>query len=65
MSLLPPQPPPVRRDLMIAPHTTISLQPRTPTHLSRARDRLLFNANINDPAAYNPPTYEQAKLSAR
>jgi cyanobactin biosynthesis protein (PatB/AcyB/McaB family) len=64
MSLLPPQPPPVRRELLNDPYTTIALQPHTPAHLARVCEWLLYGANVNDPAAFQMPSYEQAKLSA-
>ncbi|MFI0425070.1 hypothetical protein [Spongiactinospora sp. 9N601] len=65
MSLLPPQPPPVRREVPIDPYTTIALTPHTPEHLQRVWLWLLYGANTGDPAAYRLPGYEQAKLSAR
>jgi cyanobactin biosynthesis protein (PatB/AcyB/McaB family) len=64
MSLLPPQPPPVRRDVLNDPYATIALHPRTPAHLVRVCAWLLYGANVNDPAAFQTPSYAQAKLSA-
>ncbi|MEV0151648.1 MULTISPECIES: hypothetical protein [unclassified Nonomuraea] len=64
MTAFPPQVPPVRRGLLIDPYTTIALHPRTPAHLQRVHDWLLYGANTGDPAAYHLPSYEQAKLSA-
>jgi hypothetical protein len=64
MSVFPPQAPPVRRDLLTAPYTTIALEPRTPEHQRRVCEWLLYGANVGDPAGYRLPSYEQAKLSA-
>ncbi|GAA3622881.1 hypothetical protein GCM10022419_130730 [Nonomuraea rosea] len=64
MSSFPPQVPPVRRDLPTDPSTTIALHPHTPGHQRRVCEWLLYGANINDPAGYRLPSYEQAKLSA-
>ncbi|NUP20358.1 MAG: hypothetical protein HOZ81_30575 [Streptomyces sp.] len=49
---MPPQAPPVRRDLPTDPCTTIALHPHTPEHLRRVTEWLLYGANIGDPAAY-------------
>ncbi|MCK2215761.1 hypothetical protein MF672_018465 [Actinomadura sp. ATCC 31491] len=64
MSTFPPQSPPVRRPQLIDPASTIPLRPGTPEHLARVRAWLLFNANVNAPAAHRLPSYEQLIVSA-
>ncbi|MEV5554769.1 hypothetical protein AB0L44_14050 [Nonomuraea wenchangensis] len=63
-SSFPPQAPPVHREQLIDPYTTIDLQPSTPAHQQRVQAWLLFAANTGDPAAFRLPSYEQAKLAA-
>ncbi|MEZ7129061.1 hypothetical protein ACBR40_27335 [Nonomuraea sp. AD125B] len=65
MSSFPPQTPPVRREQLANPYTTITLEPRTPEHLARVWVWLLYNAKTGDPAAYCLPSHQQAMLSAR
>ncbi|MBB2915319.1 cyanobactin biosynthesis protein (PatB/AcyB/McaB family) [Streptosporangium becharense] len=65
MPMFPPQTAPVRRPDPLPPYTTIGLHPPTAEHLDRVRVHLTYSANVNDPAAYTLPGYEQAKLSAR
>ncbi|MFF4779556.1 MULTISPECIES: hypothetical protein [Microtetraspora] len=60
----PPQAPPVRRPELIDPYTTLGLNAATREQRTRIRNLLTFNANVNDPAAFSRPSYEQAKLSA-
>ncbi|NJP92880.1 cyanobactin biosynthesis system PatB/AcyB/McaB family protein [Nonomuraea sp. FMUSA5-5] len=60
----PPQVPPVRRDEPIDPYATVDLSAATPQERARLRAHLLFAANTGDPAAFNPYSHEQAKLSA-
>ncbi|MFG1616333.1 hypothetical protein ACGFI3_26530 [Nonomuraea wenchangensis] len=63
-SSFPPQAPPVQREQLIDPYTTIDLTPPTSAHQQRVWQWLLFSANTGDPAAFRLPSYEEARLSA-
>ncbi|SEK73300.1 hypothetical protein [Nonomuraea pusilla] len=63
-SSFPPQAPPVRREQLIDPYTTIDLQQSTPAQQRRVQAWLLFNANTGAPAAFRMPSYHEAMLSA-
>ncbi|WP_328966391.1 hypothetical protein [Streptomyces sp. NBC_00239] len=79
MSSFPPQVEPVRRERLTNPYATVDLgSPTTAAEPSagaddgsstrrqqeRARLWLRYSANVNDPAAYQLPTREQAMLAA-
>ncbi|HEX4816465.1 MAG TPA: hypothetical protein VFV66_27305 [Nonomuraea sp.] len=60
----PPQTPPVRRTQLTDPYAIVDVTAATDEQLARVRARLLFSTNVNDPAAFTLPSYEQAKLAA-
>jgi|GEM_PF-838987 len=60
---LPKQAAPVKRPDIIYPHRAVDVTLGTIEDLLAIRIHLLHGANFNDPAAFQPRTYQQLKTS--